>query len=228
WGGLPGGVVAGNVVPGAGVFDGVLLTALLVPHIATILLHDPHCDPDSRNDGSVLKCTNSARAILDGLYRLMSTTFDFSHLPHIMVSYWTVASRWMIRLYGSALFMGDFDQATIIRGEIETFRHGMARMGERLPHGARYSRVIPELCREVEEQAMEDIQARQAKFNRARMQKPPQPHQPPTPQSQSQSQAQPQNTIPSQSTSDTEWMYAAGRSDAQPGGTFAPPAGWSG
>lgn len=25
--------------------------------------------------------------------------------------YWTVGSRWMIRLYGSALFMGDFDNA---------------------------------------------------------------------------------------------------------------------
>ncbi|KAJ1300998.1 hypothetical protein OPQ81_003421 [Rhizoctonia solani] len=160
-----GGVGAGA---GAGVFDGILLAALLVPHVATILLHDPHCDPDSRNDGSVLKCTNAARAILDSLYRLISTTFDFSHLPHSLIYYWTVASRWLIRLYGSALFMGDFDNATIIRQEIETFRQGMARMGERLPHGARYSRVIPELCREVEQQAMEDIQQRQAKQNQTR------------------------------------------------------------
>ncbi|CAE6478799.1 unnamed protein product [Rhizoctonia solani] len=151
-----------GVGPGAGVFDGVLLAALLVPHVATILLHDPHCDPDSRNDGSVLKCTNAARAILDALYRLTATTFDFSHLPHSLIYYWTVASRWLIRLYGSALFMGDFDSANSIRNEIETFRQGMARMGERLPHGARYSRVIPELCREVEQQAMEDIQQRQA------------------------------------------------------------------
>ena len=68
----------------------------------------------------------------------------------------------MIRLYGSALFMGDFDNAASIRQEIETFRQGMARMGDRLPHAARYSRVIPELCREVEQQAMEDNQRRQA------------------------------------------------------------------
>ncbi|EUC59522.1 fungal specific transcription factor domain protein [Rhizoctonia solani AG-3 Rhs1AP] len=130
--------------------------------IATILLHDPHCDPDSPNDGSVLKCTNSARAILDALYRLISTTFDFSHLPHSLIYYWTVASRWLIRLYGSALFMGNFTHANEIRNEIETFRQGMARMGERLPHAARYSRVIPELCREIEQQALEDVQLRQA------------------------------------------------------------------
>lgn len=41
-------------------------------------------------------------------------------------------------------------------------------MGERLPHGARYARVIPELCREVEEQAVEDIRERQAKLNETR------------------------------------------------------------
>ncbi|KAF8685200.1 Fungal specific transcription factor domain [Rhizoctonia solani] len=75
----------GGVGPGAGVFDGILLAALLVPHVATILLHDPHCDPDSRNDGSVMKCTNASRAILDALYRLISTTFDFSHLPHSLI-----------------------------------------------------------------------------------------------------------------------------------------------
>ncbi|KAG8786879.1 hypothetical protein FRC12_016141 [Ceratobasidium sp. 428] len=242
WGGLPGtgtvggtGAGAGGVGSGAGVFDGILLAALLVPHVATILLHDPHCDPDSRNDGSVLKCTNSARAILDGLYRLMSTTYDFSHLPHIMISYWTTASRWMIRLYGSALFMGDFDQATIIRGEIETFRHGMARMGERLPHGARYSRVIPELCREVEEQAMEDIQERHSKLNRARKQAPPPTgsHQPPPP-------PPPPTTVPSQATPNLsenvtqrgDWMYAAGGPDVSSGTFGRPsgsgPAGWSG
>ncbi|CAE6443114.1 unnamed protein product [Rhizoctonia solani] len=195
-----GGMGAGGVGPGAGVFDAVLLAALLVPHTATILLHDPHCDPDSRNDGSVLKCTNAARAILDALYRLISTTFDFSHLPHSLLYYWTVASRWMIRLYGSALFMGDFDNATIIRQEIETFRQGMARMGERLPHGARYSRVIPELCREVEQQAMEDLQQRQARQN--------------------------QTGDPSRASNpQTEWMFqATGRDahvDVQAGGGYA-------
>ncbi|KAB5589434.1 Multidrug resistance regulator 1 [Ceratobasidium theobromae] len=185
-----------GVGPGAGVFDGILLAALLVPHVATILLHDPHCDPDSRNDGSVLKCTNAARAVLDALYRLISTTYDFSHLPHSLIYYWTVASRWMIRLYGSALFMGDFDNATVIRGEIETFRQGMARMGERLPHGARYSRVIPELCREVEEQAMEDIRQRQAKVARQ--------------------QQQQQQQRPAQDPCDprTEWMFQASGRDA--------------
>ncbi|QRV98852.1 Fungal specific transcription factor domain [Ceratobasidium sp. AG-Ba] len=222
WTGLPGmntvsgfGMGAGGVGPGAGVFDGILLVALLIPHVATILLHDPHCDPDSRNDPSVLKCTNSARAILDALYRLLSTTYDFSHLPHGIVSYWTTASRWMIRLYGSALFMGDFDQATIIRSEIETFRQGMARIGERFPHGARYSRVIPELCREVEEQAMEDIQERQAKLNRARAQPPSSttPQQPSVP-SQSPLQAhtsgstQPTPNI-SADAQGAQWLYAA-------------------
>ncbi|KDN46505.1 LOW QUALITY PROTEIN: hypothetical protein RSAG8_04158, partial [Rhizoctonia solani AG-8 WAC10335] len=82
-----GGMGAGGFGPGAGVFDGVLLAALLVPHVATILLHDPHCDPDSRNDGSVLKCSNASRAILDALYRLISTTYDFSHLPHSLISF---------------------------------------------------------------------------------------------------------------------------------------------
>ncbi|GAB1520443.1 hypothetical protein RhiTH_003518 [Rhizoctonia solani] len=157
----------GGVGSGAGVFDGILLAALLVPHVATILLHDPHCDPDSRNDGSVMKCTNASRAILDALYRLISTTFDFSHLPHSLIYYWTVASRWLIRLYGSALFMSDYENVMIFRQEIETFRRGMERMGERLPHGARYSRVIPELCKEVEEQAMDDIDERKAQLNRA-------------------------------------------------------------
>ncbi|KAF8716007.1 Fungal specific transcription factor domain, partial [Rhizoctonia solani] len=219
----------GGVGPGAGVFDGILLAALLVPHVATILLHDPHCDPDSRNDGSVMKCTNASRAILDALYRLISTTFDFSHLPHSLIYYWTVASRWLIRLYGSALFMEDYENAMIIRQEIEVFRQGMERMGERLPHGARYSRVIPELCKEVEQQAMDDIDERKAQQNRAQGQGQGQ-GQGGMGQTQGQGglgQTQGQSTRDAARASDprTEWMYqATGREshvDVQAGGGYS-------
>ncbi|KAF9473114.1 hypothetical protein BDN70DRAFT_886156 [Pholiota conissans] len=62
------------------VVDNHLYTACLMPHVATIVLHDPHAEVRESGCISALKILTSARAILDLIYGVWSTSFDITLL----------------------------------------------------------------------------------------------------------------------------------------------------
>ncbi|KAG8689275.1 hypothetical protein FRC09_012490, partial [Ceratobasidium sp. 395] len=127
--------------------DPVLLMAHIMPLMATIILQEPHCSP-SLDCVPATKCLEAARLVLDSVYRLSSTSFDFSHLTNVFTFFWTVGSKVLMRRYVKALDAEAQAEATLIRNEIEVFRLAMIR--QRLPHSIRNARITLDLCEEVE------------------------------------------------------------------------------
>lgn len=127
--------------------DPVLLMAHTIPLMATIILQEPHCSP-SLDCAASIKCLEATRLVLDSVYRLSSTSFDFTHLTNVFTFFWTVGSKVLMRKYAKVLEADEQAEATLIRNEIEVFRLAMLR--QRLPHSIRNARITLELCEEVE------------------------------------------------------------------------------
>ncbi|KAF8607219.1 hypothetical protein BDV93DRAFT_552958 [Ceratobasidium sp. AG-I] len=102
--------------------DPVLLMAHIMPLMATIILQEPHCS-SSLDCVPSTKCLEAARLVLDSVYRLSSTSFDFSHLTNVFTFFWTVGSKVLMRKYVRVLETEEQAEATLIRNEIEVFRH---------------------------------------------------------------------------------------------------------
>ncbi|KAJ1300996.1 hypothetical protein OPQ81_003419 [Rhizoctonia solani] len=127
--------------PFANGVDPILLMAHTIPP------HEPHCSP-SLDCAPSAKCLEATRLVLDSVYRLSSTSFDFSHLTNVFTFFWTVGSKVLMRKYAKVLEADEQAEATLIRNEIEVFRLAMIR--QRLPHSIRNARITLELCEEVE------------------------------------------------------------------------------
>lgn len=66
--------------------DNRLCLVFALPHTTTILLHEPFCTMQE-GDVSMARCLLSARAILEAIYSLWSSSFEIGHLsPFINVS----------------------------------------------------------------------------------------------------------------------------------------------
>ena len=79
------------------VADTALITAHVVPHAATILLHEPFCV--QADDVSMRRCLTSARAILGIIYLLWNNTSDISLLqPFITFTYATAGRTYSLSL----------------------------------------------------------------------------------------------------------------------------------
>lgn len=66
-----------------------------VPHLATILLHEPFASLDPNDSASNDKCQLSARAILDVLYAISGSSYDQSLSSPFLNFVWGVAgSEW--------------------------------------------------------------------------------------------------------------------------------------
>ncbi|QRW25776.1 Fungal specific transcription factor domain [Rhizoctonia solani] len=133
--------------PFANGVDPILLMAHTIPLMATIILQEPHSSA-SLDCAPSIKCLEATRLVLDGVYRLSSTSFDFSHLTNVFTFFWTVGSKVLMRKYAKVLEADEQAEATLIRNEIEVFRLAMIR--QRLPHSVRNARITLELCEEVE------------------------------------------------------------------------------
>ncbi|KAG8736437.1 hypothetical protein FRC10_009319 [Ceratobasidium sp. 414] len=118
--------------------DPILLMAHIMPLIPSL-----DCVPAT-------KCLEAARLVLDTVYRLSSTSFDFWHLTNVFTGqfFWTVGSKVLMRRYVKVLDAEEQAEATLIRNEIEVFRLAMIR--QRLPHSIRNAKITLDLCEEVE------------------------------------------------------------------------------
>ncbi|KAM0751551.1 hypothetical protein T439DRAFT_324738 [Meredithblackwellia eburnea MCA 4105] len=73
-----------------------MVLVFIVPHVATILLHEPFCTMQDA-DVSLARCLMSARAILESLYSLWGTSFDVSLLPPFFCFCSAVCGRTLVR-----------------------------------------------------------------------------------------------------------------------------------
>lgn len=139
--------IKGNTV------DSHLYTACLVPHIALILLHEPHAELDHEGCMSARRILDSARGSLDLIYAIMSTSYDVSLLDNFVPFAWFMAGRVLVRFLEAAQLANGQEEIPKLVNEILCIRVAMAKMGERLPLAYRYAgmltNVLVQKCGEV-------------------------------------------------------------------------------
>lgn len=131
--------IQGNIV------DNHLYTACLMPHVSAIILHDPHADVRRSGCISALKILTGARAVLDLIYGICSTSFDISLLDPFCVFCWFISGRVLVRFLRAALDTDAHDQSITFRGEIEFIQMALGKIGERVPLAYRFSKLLGDL-----------------------------------------------------------------------------------
>ncbi|KAG8882848.1 hypothetical protein FRB97_007672 [Tulasnella sp. 331] len=87
--------------------DATLYMAHMIPHMAMIILHDPHANVFSLQDPSAARLLSATRAILDLIYKICGTTFDLLYLDHWSSTPWFMAGVTLIRFLNARTAQGD-------------------------------------------------------------------------------------------------------------------------
>ncbi|KAG6847422.1 hypothetical protein H0H93_008217 [Arthromyces matolae] len=127
------------------IVDNHLYTAFLMPHVAMIVLHDPHADVLQSGCISALKILTAARAILDLIYSVWSTSFDISLLDSFCSFCWFIAGRVLVRFLQAAQDAKSADQISTLRAELDFVQSAIYKMGQRIPLAFRFARLLEDL-----------------------------------------------------------------------------------
>ncbi|CAK5280565.1 unnamed protein product [Mycena citricolor] len=119
--------------------------ACLMPHVALILLHDPHAKMNRKGCISALKIITAAHAILDLIYNVCSTSFDVTLLEPFCAFCWFIAGRVILRFLQAAIDAQDTDNIATFRSELDFIEAAIARIGQRVPLAFRYARMLSDL-----------------------------------------------------------------------------------
>ncbi|KAG9039774.1 hypothetical protein FRB95_007201 [Tulasnella sp. JGI-2019a] len=125
-----------------GKMDPTLHMALLLPHVATILLHDPHADVNSPNCMSAERILTAARAILDSLYNLTATSYDLLLLDHACSFCWFVCATALMRFLKAKILAGDEAETSKLSSEIQVVRFMLGNLGSRTICGLRQIMIL--------------------------------------------------------------------------------------
>ncbi|KAG9100134.1 hypothetical protein FRC06_004492 [Ceratobasidium sp. 370] len=132
-------------------FDTQLYIAHLIPHVffpvtsAIILMHEEHADIDSPNCLSTQKSMLAARAILDLVYIVCSTSYDITRLPPVCTFCWFMAARVLASTYICLKSRSLRAEAATMRSEVEVIRLAFLRMAERIPLALRHGKMLDDL-----------------------------------------------------------------------------------
>jgi len=121
----------------------------IVPHAATITLHNPYIDFSDPQNVSAARCVNSARSILSAYYVLSATSLDITRLHPFVTICWYLAAVVQVQLCKFFIEMNDFERESTVWGEINVLRFAMVEYGRRSPIGTRQERLLQELMREI-------------------------------------------------------------------------------
>lgn len=121
-----------------------------IPHVARILLHDPHCKVEDPNNASTQACLLASRAILNMTYQLQSTSVQFKLLAPTLVFAWSISGKSLLRNYAQSLKTADYANALIYREEVRFLSHSAVRLGENLAIGLRHGLLLQELLSRVD------------------------------------------------------------------------------
>ncbi|KAF8622905.1 hypothetical protein AX15_006667 [Amanita polypyramis BW_CC] len=127
------------------IVDGHLYTAWLMPHVATIILHDPHADVQRSGCVSALKLLTAARAILDLIYSVCSTSFDITLLDTFCSFCWFSAGRVLMKFLQAAQDAKILEQIATLQTELDFIHSALAKLGERIPLALRFARMLDDL-----------------------------------------------------------------------------------
>ncbi|KAF9270315.1 hypothetical protein L218DRAFT_1012136 [Marasmius fiardii PR-910] len=135
-----------------GVVDCTLVPALAVPHLAMIILHEPHADIAQNNCVSAQKILAAARAIVDLIYELWSTSFDLSLLESFTSVCFFHSGRVLASFLHVALsddYLAQTGQVSTLQSQISVCRTACDQMGQRHALGVRFTTMLDEIQREA-------------------------------------------------------------------------------
>ncbi|CAE6419629.1 unnamed protein product, partial [Rhizoctonia solani] len=101
-----------------------------------------HANLYSPNCQSAWRLVAAARAILDLMYIVCSTSYDITRLPLVCVQCWGRSASVLIRLYKLEISRGRQEEALAIDLEIQSIRFTLNQMGTRLPMALKHNKAI--------------------------------------------------------------------------------------
>ncbi|KDQ63644.1 hypothetical protein JAAARDRAFT_203058 [Jaapia argillacea MUCL 33604] len=133
----------------AGGLDTDLYLVHIIPHAATITLHNPYLDFSRPTWISTSRCMNSARAIIEASYLLSSTSLDLTRLHPFVTICWYLAAVIQVQLCKYFIEIGDTEGEAHVWGEINVLRFAMLEYGARSPIGTRQEKLLQGLMTEI-------------------------------------------------------------------------------
>ncbi|TRM66195.1 hypothetical protein BD626DRAFT_198467 [Schizophyllum amplum] len=127
------------------VVDNHLYAAHLMPYVSLIVLHDPHADVRVSGCISALKILTAARALLDLIYSVLSTSFDITLLDTFAAFGWLTSGRVLVRFLQAAVHAHSEEQIQTLRQELDFVYSALMRMGDRIPLAFRFGKMLGEL-----------------------------------------------------------------------------------
>jgi len=121
----------------------------IIPHAATITLHNPYLDFNDLQCVSTARCVNSARCILGAYYMLSATSLDISRLHPFVTICWYLAAVVQVQLCKYFIEIGDGERESTVWGEINVLRFALLEYGHRSPIGTRQEMLLQGLMREI-------------------------------------------------------------------------------
>ncbi|GAA5990411.1 hypothetical protein JCM5350_003690 [Sporobolomyces pararoseus] len=92
--------------------DGFLASAYVIPHVATILLHETLTDKYDRTpNSSIARCLVAAKCIINSTYVLYQSSYDLGGVDPFLPYCWSVAGRALVRDFTTRQFWGEQEQA---------------------------------------------------------------------------------------------------------------------
>ncbi|KAK7463678.1 hypothetical protein VKT23_007021 [Stygiomarasmius scandens] len=135
--------------PNGGILDTDLYMVHIIPHAATITLHNPYIDFTDPNCVSTGRCVHSARCILAAYYMLSATSLDITRLHPFVTICWYLAAVVQVQLCKYFIEISDSERESTVWGEINVLRFAMLAYGQRSPIGTRQEKLLQGLMREI-------------------------------------------------------------------------------
>ncbi|KAF9015259.1 hypothetical protein BDQ17DRAFT_1340748 [Cyathus striatus] len=121
--------------PDGSSLDTDLYMVHIIPHAATITLHNPYIDFTDPANVSTARCVNSARCILAAYYHLTETSLDITRLHPFVTICWYLAAVVQVQLCKYFIEINDSERESTVWGEINVLRYVILSRQERLLQG---------------------------------------------------------------------------------------------
>ncbi|KIL70738.1 hypothetical protein M378DRAFT_155674 [Amanita muscaria Koide BX008] len=131
------------------IFDTDLYMVHIIPHAATIALHNEYINFTDSQCISAARCTHAARSILAAYYTLSASSMDITRLHPFVAICWYLAAVVLVQLCKYFIEIGDPERESVVWGEINVLRFAMRTYGHRSPIGTRQERLLQRLLSEI-------------------------------------------------------------------------------
>ncbi|KAL7412011.1 hypothetical protein BDY24DRAFT_394313 [Mrakia frigida] len=127
-----------------------LLHAHCLPWLAILCLHSSSSDPSDPFCPSSIRIREATSALLDRLWVISNTPFDFALLHPFTVFIWFTAAKSLLPFAEEARDRSDFQRAASLRSEVDVFRSAILIIGQKLPIGLRTVKMLDHLIEVVD------------------------------------------------------------------------------